>query len=68
MLPIAGFYVYLGTLANDMSQILNEGADIGSNVWWAIAVALLAIVAVVLTVRRALNRALRRQTREPNAL
>ncbi|MCH7979988.1 MAG: TVP38/TMEM64 family protein [Proteobacteria bacterium] len=68
MLPIAGFYVYLGTLANDMSQILNEGANIGSNVWWAAAVALVAIVAVVLTVRRALNRALRRQLRESNTL
>jgi len=68
MLPIAGFYVYLGTLASDMSQILNEGANIGSNVWWAAAVALVAIVAVVLTVRRALNRALRRQLRESNTL
>ena len=68
MLPIVGFYVYLGTLANDMSQILDEGANIGSNVWWAAAVAFVAIVAVVLTVRRALHRALRRQTRESNAL
>ena len=68
MLPIAGFYVYLGTLANDMSQILDEGANIGSNVWWAAAVAFVAIVAVVLTVRRALNRALRRQSRESNTL
>ncbi len=68
MLPIVGFYVYLGTLANDMSQILDEGANIGSNVWWAAAVAFVAIVAVVLTVRRALHRALRRQTRETNAL
>lgn len=68
MLPIAGFYVYLGTLANDMSQILDKGANIGSNVWWAAAVAFVAIVAVVLIVRRALHRALRRQTRESNAL
>ncbi len=68
MLPIVGFYVYLGTLANDMSQILKEGANIGSNGWWAAAVALVAIVAVVLTVRRALHRALRRQIRESNTL
>ena len=64
MLPIVGIYVYLGTLAQDMSQILSEGANIGPDAWWAAAVAAAAIVAVVLTVRRALSRALQKRTRE----
>jgi len=63
MLPIVGIYVYLGTLAQDMSQILSEGANIGPDAWWAAAVAAAAIVAVVLTVRRALRRALQKRMR-----
>ena len=62
ILPIVGFYVYLGTLAHDMSQILEEGAQFGLNAWWAIAIAAVAIVTVLLVVRRALVRALKRQT------
>jgi len=64
MLPIVGIYVYLGTLAGDMSQILSEGAKIGTDAWWVLAIAMVAIVAVVLTVRRALGRALQRRMRE----
>ena len=64
MLPIVGIYVYLGTLAQDMSQILSEGANIGHDAWWAAAVAAAAILAVVLTVRRALGRALQKRMRE----
>ncbi len=64
MLPIVGIYVYLGTLARDMSQILSEGANIGPDAWWAVAVAAVAIFAVVLIVRRALGRALQRRMRE----
>lgn len=64
MLPIVGIYVYLGTLAQDMSQILSEGANIGPDAWWAAAVAAAAILAVVLTVRRALGRALQKRKRE----
>ncbi len=64
MLPIVGIYVYLGTLARDMSQILSEGANIGPDAWWAVAVAAVAILAVVLIVRRALGRALQRRMRE----
>ena len=65
MLPIVAIYVYLGTLARDMSQIFSDGANIGPGAWWAAAVAAVAIVAVVLTVRRALRRALQRRMREP---
>ena len=64
MLPIVGIYVYLGTLAGDMSQILSEGAKIGTDAWWVLAIAMVAIVTVVLTVRRALGRALQRRMRE----
>jgi len=64
MLPIVGIYVYLGTLAQDLSQILSEGANIGPDAWWAAAVAAAAILAVVLTVRRALRRALQKRMRE----
>lgn len=59
MLPIVGFYVYLGTLTHDISQILSEGAKIGSGAWWAAGIAAIAIISVVLVVRRALNRALK---------
>jgi len=64
MLPIVAIYVYLGTLAHDMGQILSEGANIGSGAWWAVAVAAIAIVSVVLIVRRALARALQRRQRD----
>ena len=65
ILPIVGFYVYLGTLAHDMSQILEEGAQFGLRAWWGVAIAAIAIVTVLLVVRRALVRALQRQKREP---
>ena len=61
--PIVGFYVYLGTLTHDMSQILNEDAEFGPGVWWGIAVAAIAIISVVLIVRRALDRALQKRMR-----
>lgn len=65
MIPIVGFYVYLGTLADDIGQILTNGADVGDGAWWAAAMAAVAIVSVVLVVRRALNRALEKRRREP---
>lgn len=58
MLPIVAIYVYLGTLAQDLAQILDEGANIGVGAWWAGAVAFVAIVTVVVVVRRALQRAM----------
>jgi len=64
MIPIVGFYVYLGTLADDIGQILTDGADVGSGALWGVAIALVAIISVVLVVRRALNRALQRRQRE----
>jgi len=64
MLPIVAIYVYLGTLTRDLSQILDEGADIGPGAWWAVAVATVAIITVVLVVRHALRRAMQRRTGE----
>lgn len=64
MIPIVGFYVYLGTLADDIGQILAEGADVGDGAWWAAGMAAIAIVSVVLVVRRALNRALENRRRK----
>ncbi len=64
MLPIVAIYVYLGTLARDMGQILAEGAKLGPGAWWAVAVAAIAILSVVLIVRRALARALQRRIRD----
>jgi uncharacterized membrane protein YdjX (TVP38/TMEM64 family) len=64
MLPIVGLYVYLGTLAQDLSQILAEGADLGAGVWWAVGIATVAIVSVVSTVRKALNRSLQLRAQE----
>ena len=64
MLPIVGFYVYLGTLTRDISQIVTEGAQVGAGAWWAGALALVAIVSVVFVVRRALNRALETRRHE----
>ena len=64
MLPIVAAYVYLGTLARDMGQIFSGRANIGSGAWWVAGIAAVAIVAVVLTVRRALRRALKQRNRE----
>ena len=64
MLPIVTIYVYLGTLTRDLSQILDEGAAIGPGAWWAAGVAIIAIISVVLVVRRALQRAMQRRTGE----
>ena len=64
MLPVVAIYVYLGTLAHDISQILAQGAIIGPGTWWAVAVAAIAILSVVMIVRRALARALQQRMRD----
>ena len=62
MLPVIVMYAYLGTLARDIGQILQGDADVGPGSWWLAGVALLAIVMVVLIVRRAVSRALKQRT------
>ena len=62
MLPVVALYVYLGTLARDIGQILQGDAEVGPGNWWLAGVALLAIVMVVVIVRRAVGRALEQRT------
>jgi len=62
MLPVIAMYVYLGTLARDIGQVLQGDAEIAAGTWWLAGIALLAIVMVVLIVRRAVDRALKQRT------
>lgn len=62
MLPVVALYVYLGTLARDISEILAGEAEAGAGAWWLAGIAAVAIVMVVLVVRRAVQRALARRT------
>ncbi len=57
MLPAVATYVYLGTLARDIDQILAGDAEIK----WAAAAGVIALIAVVFTVRRTVKKALDRQ-------
>ena len=63
MLPIVGLYVYLGTLAKDMGQVLSGGADAGTPNWWIAGIAASAITIVVVIVRRTVRRVLERSLR-----
>ncbi len=63
MLPAVATYVYLGTLARDIDQILEGEAEIK----WAAAVGVVALIAVVFTVRRTVKKALDRQLNSGNA-
>lgn len=62
MLPVVSLYVYLGTLARNMGQILSGDTQIGAGVWWIAAFALIIISVVVVLVRRAMARALARNS------
>ncbi len=58
MLPIVAMYVYLGTLARDIGDLLEGGGTPDEARWWVAAPALAAIVGMVFVVRRAARRAL----------
>ncbi len=62
MLPATTMYVYLGTLAEDIGEILSGDATPDVATWWIAGIALVAIVAVVWIVQRAAGRALREST------
>lgn len=62
MLPVVALYVYLGTLARDISEILAGEAEAGAGAWWFAGIAAVAIVMVVFVVRRAVQRSLARRT------
>jgi uncharacterized membrane protein YdjX (TVP38/TMEM64 family) len=58
MLPAVALYVYLGTLASDVGQMLNSGGTAPPGSWWISVIALAAIVAVMIVIQRAARRAL----------
>lgn len=58
MLPAVTLYVYLGTLASDVGQMLDSGGSAPPGSWWIPVIALAAIVAVTIVIQRAARRAL----------
>lgn len=58
MLPAVTLYVYLGTLASDVGQMLDNGVAAPPGSWWISVIALAAIVAVTIVIHRAARRAL----------
>ncbi len=62
MLPIVAMYVYLGTLARDIGEILAGDAQAGPGTYWVAGIALTAIAIIVIVIRRAVGRALANRT------
>lgn len=60
MLPIVAMYVYLGTLARDIGDLLEGGGAPDEVRWWLAGAALIAIVGLVLVIRRSASRLLAR--------
>lgn len=60
MLPVVALYVYLGTLARNIGQILNGDAQPGSSAWWLLALAAVALTVVIVVVRRTMKQILRK--------
>jgi len=58
MLPVVALYVYLGTLADDIGQILSGELQPGPETWWLAGIAVVAITLVIFVVRRTMNRVL----------
>lgn len=65
MSPIIAMYVYMGTLARDIGQILDGQHTGGVTRWWLGGIALIAIVAVTVVINRAASRALAEQMDTP---
>ena len=61
MLPVVTLYVYLGTLAVDVGQMLDGGGSPPPGAWWISGVALVAVALVLIVVQRAARRALAEQ-------
>ena len=64
MLPVITLYVYLGTLAVDVGQMLDGGGSPPAGAWWISAAALVAVALVTIIVQRAARRALAEQVVE----
>jgi uncharacterized membrane protein YdjX (TVP38/TMEM64 family) len=60
MLPAVALYVYLGTLARDLGQILSGEVSPSELGYWIIAAGIAAIVAATWVIHRAATRALER--------
>lgn len=60
MLPAVGLYVYLGTLARDLGQILSGEATPSDLGYWIAAAGIVAIVVLTWTIHRTASRALAR--------
>ncbi len=67
MLPIVTLYVYLGTLAVDVGQMLDGGGTPPAGAWWISGLALLAVALALIVVQRAARRALAEQVQEEEA-
>ena len=66
MLPAVALYVYLGTLARDLSQILAGNAAPEELGYWVLAAGLVAIVAAVWVIQRTATRVLERHLENPD--
>ncbi|MGI9233465.1 MAG: TVP38/TMEM64 family protein [Woeseiaceae bacterium] len=60
MLPAVGLYVYLGTLARDLGQILSGEATPSDLGYWILATGITAIVVLTWAIHRAASRVLAR--------
>ncbi len=69
MVPVLGMYVYLGSLVQDVGQMLSGEAVTGAPPWWTAVIGAVAIATVVVSVRRTVLRKLERGApiREPGA-
>lgn len=68
MLPAIALYVYLGTLARDVGQILSGEAAPTALGYWIIGVGIAAIVAATWVIHRTATRALERHLKEQERL
>ncbi|MDJ0758735.1 MAG: TVP38/TMEM64 family protein [Woeseiaceae bacterium] len=64
MLPPIALYVYLGSLNDDIAQILSRERSLDASSWVAIGVAIVAIVLVVRVIRKAADEALKERLSE----
>lgn len=62
MLPIVALYAYLGSIAQDLGDILSGNAQIDVGFAWIAGVAAVVIAIVIFIVRRAVRRALSKET------
>ncbi|MDJ0938515.1 MAG: TVP38/TMEM64 family protein [Woeseiaceae bacterium] len=68
MLPIVSMYVYLGTLARDIGQVLAGEVDPGIGTWWIAGIGVAVITIVVAIIRRTVIRVLDEKLESRRAL